>query len=78
MRAIDDYYTERTERQLSEADGCFSFIFRLYRYAFLILAIVCFFGGFQNSSQWFLSAICLFVFFLLFIKEKCEKVNKAK
>lgn len=75
---IDPYYTNRTTRQLSEADGCFSFIFRLYRYVFLILAIVCFFGGFKNSYQWFLSGVCLLIFLLLFMQNYCEKANKAK
>ena len=73
---LDPYYTDRTTRQLAEADGCFTFLFRGFRYAFLLLAIGCFVGGFTNPAQFYLSGICVVIFLVLLLQNKAEKVEK--
>ena len=73
---IDPYYTDRTTRQLSEADGCFTFLFRGLRYAFMLIAIGCFVGGFTNPAQFILSGACLLIFLMLLLQNNCEKVRK--
>ena len=73
---LDPYYTARTTRQLAEADGCFTFLFRGVRYAFLLIAIACFVGGFYNPAQFVLSGVCVLIFLLLFLQNYCEKVRK--
>ena len=70
---LDPYYTDRTTRQLSEADGCFAFLFRGFRYAFLLIAIWCFVGGFTNPAQFYLSGVCMIIFFMLLLQNNYEK-----